>query len=73
MEYTINVPDGLSKERAMQVIKQFEEQLRAEADLERQKRLKSRKELAQWLRNHPVAFDGEIPSREEKNQRIVSN
>lgn len=69
MEYTINVPDGLSKERVMQLIKQFEEELRVEADIERQKRLESCKRLLQQFREHPISFDGEIPSREERNTR----
>ena len=78
MKYTINLPDGLSPEKAKEMIEAIEQRLREEAeevssgvggeDTSSLDRLEARKKLVQWCREHKVAIS-EIPSREERNAR----
>lgn len=68
MQVVINVPDNLSQARVEQVVKEFEQKLREEAELAAQENEVNR--LLQWCDEHDFTLEGGmIPSREERNAR----
>ena len=68
MQVVINVPDNLSQARVKQIIQEFEQRLKEEAELVTHENHVN--QLLQWCDEHSFTLEGDvIPSREERNAR----
>ncbi|MDB9312489.1 hypothetical protein PN462_05180 [Spirulina sp. CS-785/01] len=68
MQVVINVPDNLSQAKVKQIIQEFEQRLKEEAELVTYENHVN--QLLQWCDEHSFTLEGDvISSREERNAR----